>query len=173
MKLSTGAGKGKILDHPNSNRLFNTCQLPRSFNQVCGSLTDNIHRKLRISRGNERLKVIRFEMFNIRMRLTKIDASTTRSLSIPFTLKSGSTTPCCAPCGDILAVATIWPFGDALARMKASSSASLELVVILLSGPSTYPSHARAPTNFWACPIPSLRANTSKSVVRQPKSIRG
>lgn len=105
--------------------------------------------------------------------LTMTEASTTRKPDACFSCKSGSTTPYLAPRGDIAAVPTMWPDGNALARMKSSSSLSDVAFARGPAIPSTNFFHAGAAKNLLALLIDSRRAITSKLELNIPGLISG
>lgn len=73
-----------------------------------------------------------------------MDASTTLNPRTPFTFRSGSTTPYCAPFGDIIAVETGCQVVVKASLMKASNSSSVSAPADGPASSKTYPFHAFA-----------------------------
>ena len=70
-----------------------------------------------------------------------MDASTTLSPVVPFTVKSGSTTPPTVPFFVIFAVETGWKIDDTCVRAAARMSASVCASPIVPYGAMMKPSH--------------------------------
>ena len=82
----------------------------RSVDVFGTALGDNVRRRLRVRRRDNRLRrswVSENLLFTAKSTLTSTDASITRKPWNPLTFKSGSTTPHCAPLGDMPAVPTM------------------------------------------------------------------
>lgn len=149
---------------------------PISLDQVRCTLSDHIYRCLIMTSGNERLPSLsdRFgERKSDSIVLTITDASTILIPLIPFTLKSGSTTPYFAPFGDMVAVPTGCTRDSTLLLMKASRSSSDSMPAEGADSDAIYPSHVLAAKNLRAFLMTSRAATRSTGFEKNPGSIRG
>lgn len=102
--------------------------------------------------------------------LTATPTSTTLNPFVPFTFKSGSTTPHFAPLGLIALVPTGWKKLTAFSLMNALSSSSVSAVS---KGSRMYPSHARAEMNRLAERMACRRIWMSTGAARRPGLMSG